>query len=177
MEASDARDCTVEDCVFSHLGGYAIAFDKGSVENHIVGNELADLGGGGVKLGDVACGVHPVRQTADRAVQAALVRRTGSRWPLDPADYRADRDFPHSEAETTRTNVVADNRIHDIGSVFPGAVGIWVGQSCGNTLRTTKSSTPITREFPAVGRGGLGLPQPATTRSSSTTFITSAAAC
>ena len=143
LEASGARACAIENCVFSHLGCYAIAFDKGSTENRIFGNEMSDLGGGGVKIGDAACGVHPNRQrmmsrrgaaAPGAAPDRQAARQTGSRWPLDPADYRAQPDYPHSEAETTRNNVVAENRIHDIGSVFSGVVGIWVGQSSGNTI-------------------------------------------
>ena len=36
--------------------------------------------------------------------------------------------------EMTSHNVVSDNHIHDIGQVFPAAVGVWVGQSSYNTI-------------------------------------------
>jgi parallel beta-helix repeat protein len=133
VEASGARACAIENCVFSHLGAYALGFDKGSKDNRIVGNEMTDLGGGGVKLGDAACGVHPNRQAAARRAVASP-KQQKTRWPLDPADYRTQPDYPHAEAEATRSNVVSDNRIHNIGHVFSGVVGIWVGQSSGNTV-------------------------------------------
>jgi hypothetical protein len=41
---------------------------------------------------------------------------------------------PGRVGEFTAYNVVADNRIHDGGKVFHSAVGIWIGQSQGNTI-------------------------------------------
>jgi parallel beta-helix repeat protein len=41
------------------------------------------------------------------------------------------RDNP---SERNSGNVITDNDIHDLGLVYPAAVGIWVGQSSGNTL-------------------------------------------
>ena len=41
------------------------------------------------------------------------------------------RDNP---SERNSENVITDNDIHDLGLVYPAAVGIWVGQSSGNTL-------------------------------------------
>jgi parallel beta-helix repeat protein len=39
-----------------------------------------------------------------------------------------------SAAERNEGNVITDNNIHDLGRVYPAAVGIWVGQSSNNTL-------------------------------------------
>lgn len=39
-----------------------------------------------------------------------------------------------STRAVTSGTVVADNHIHDIGVVYPGAVGIWMGQSHGNRI-------------------------------------------
>jgi parallel beta-helix repeat protein len=44
-----------------------------------------------------------------------------------------DPGIPISGSETM-ANVVSDNQIYNIGLVYPGAVGIWVGQSSGNTI-------------------------------------------
>jgi len=41
---------------------------------------------------------------------------------------------PNSLFETSSDNLVSDNRIHDIGNVYPGTVAIWVGQSGSNTI-------------------------------------------
>lgn len=37
-------------------------------------------------------------------------------------------------ADRNEGNVITDNDIHDLGSVYPAAVGMWVGQSSENTL-------------------------------------------
>jgi hypothetical protein len=50
--AEGAMDCSVEDCVFAHLGGYAIDLGRGCQNNRIVGNEVFDIGAGGVRLGE-----------------------------------------------------------------------------------------------------------------------------
>ncbi len=42
--------------------------------------------------------------------------------------------IPATEPEQTRSNRVTDNLIRDIGHEFPGAVGVWVGQSSDNVI-------------------------------------------
>ena len=39
-----------------------------------------------------------------------------------------------AEADQNFDNLIADNDIHDLGAVFPAAVGIWVAQSGRNTI-------------------------------------------
>jgi parallel beta-helix repeat protein len=39
-----------------------------------------------------------------------------------------------SELERTGGNHIVGNHIHDIGAVYPAAVGVWVGQSAGNAI-------------------------------------------
>ena len=50
--ADGARECRIEQCRFSQLGNYAIEFAQGCSGNDIVGNEIADVGAGGVKIGE-----------------------------------------------------------------------------------------------------------------------------
>lgn len=45
-----------------------------------------------------------------------------------------DRKIPVGEQNETRDNAVTDNHIHNIGSVYPAAVGVWIGQSSGNVV-------------------------------------------
>ncbi|MGC8990273.1 MAG: right-handed parallel beta-helix repeat-containing protein, partial [Verrucomicrobiia bacterium] len=52
-------DCLIEDCVFTRLGGYALDFGRGCKQIRIVGNEIYDLGAGGVRLGE------PTRREAE----------------------------------------------------------------------------------------------------------------
>jgi parallel beta-helix repeat protein len=96
VEMVGATNCSIEKCLFTHLGQYAVEIHRGAKKIRIVGNEMTDLGAGGVKIGD----------------------------PKDP----------NYDAQATEGNVVSDNHIHDIGIVYPAAVGIWIGQSSGNTI-------------------------------------------
>jgi hypothetical protein len=128
LEATGAQSITVEKCTFTHLGQYAVAFGQGAKRIRIVANEMADLGAGGVKIGDAHSNVNP-KISPQRGAERSMYR-----WPTDPSQYRAGRDYPRDEAATSSDNLVTNNRIHDLGAVFPAAVGIWVGQSPGNTI-------------------------------------------
>jgi parallel beta-helix repeat protein len=44
------RNCSFENCSFSHLGTYGLEFEKGSASNRIVHCEFSDLGAGGLKI-------------------------------------------------------------------------------------------------------------------------------
>ncbi|HTV54101.1 MAG TPA: right-handed parallel beta-helix repeat-containing protein [Terriglobia bacterium] len=88
--------CTIEQCRFTHLGGYAIALGEGSRANRILRNEMTDLGAGGVKIGDP--------------------------------------EIPSRPEIRTSGNEIADNHIHNIGRVYPAAVGVWIGQSSKNII-------------------------------------------
>jgi len=96
VEMVGAADCSIEQCLFTHLGQYALEIHRGSRKVRIAGNEMTDLGAGGVKIGD----------------------------PKNP----------DSDAQATEGNEISDNHIHDIGIVYPAAVGIWIGQSSRNTI-------------------------------------------
>ncbi len=96
FEAEGAEDCAIERCVFRQIGGYAIWFGRGSKRNRVVRTEIADAGGGGIKIGET-------------------VQR----------DNDAERVWEH---------VVLDCHLHDLGQVFPPAVGVWIGQASHNTI-------------------------------------------
>lgn len=96
VSGTGTRSYSIEICKFIHLGGYAVALGKGSQDDRIVGNEMTDLGAGGVKIGD----------------------------PKIPAGEQLE----------TRGNEITDNHIHNIGVVYPAAVGIWIGQSSNNIV-------------------------------------------
>ncbi len=42
--------------------------------------------------------------------------------------------LPENQDSATSGTVVSDNYIHNIGIVYPAAVGVWIGQSNGNTV-------------------------------------------
>lgn len=45
-----------------------------------------------------------------------------------------DPKGPRYEEEATSENLVSDNHIHDIGIVYPAAVGVWIGESSDNVI-------------------------------------------
>ena len=53
FRAEYARQCLVEDCRFLHLGGAGISLERGCHENLLQGNEVADVGGNGMQVGEV----------------------------------------------------------------------------------------------------------------------------
>jgi Right handed beta helix region len=107
VAATGGKSLRIEDCEFTRLGQYALSFGGGSKDNRIIGNRIFDLGGGGVKIGDPNSDGHP----------------NGLR-----------PNYPRDDQHTSSGNVISDNHIHHIGNTVPSAVGIWVGQSYGNTL-------------------------------------------
>jgi parallel beta-helix repeat protein len=45
-----------------------------------------------------------------------------------------DPEIPKGAAQTTSGILVSENYIHNLGIVYPAAVGVWIGQSGGNTI-------------------------------------------
>ena len=52
FEATGAEEVTIEHCRFMQCGGYALCFGRGSKGNRVLANEIADMGAGGVKIGE-----------------------------------------------------------------------------------------------------------------------------
>lgn len=96
FDAIGAEEIAIENCAFTQLGGYATSFGRGSKRNRIVANRFAEIGAGGIKIGD--------------GVAAK------------------------SATERNQNNIITDNEIHNLGLVYPGAVGVWVGESSDNTI-------------------------------------------
>ncbi len=96
FEAVGAEGVAIEYCTFRQSGGYAVWFGRGCKRNRVVATEIADMGAGGVKIGET--------QQRQR---------------------ESEQNFEH---------VVTDNEIHDLGQVYPSAIGVWVGQSSRNTI-------------------------------------------
>lgn len=94
--AEGAVNCRVEDCTFSHLAGYALELGRGCRANRIVGNDLVDLGAGGIRIGATAV---------------------------------AQDSFDQNSGQ-----IVTDNEMHELGRVYPPAVGVLILQSGGNRI-------------------------------------------
>lgn len=103
-----AERCSLRRGAFEHTGTYGVEVNMGCREIEISHNRLADLGGGGVKVGHFF----------DHEPNEKGERRTAS-LPKGP----------HSQRIT-----IADNEITDGGHLFAGSVGIFVGENPGNTI-------------------------------------------
>jgi len=58
------RNCVFEDCAFAHVGTYGLELARGCQSNRISRCEFADLGAGGIKIGETA-----IRQDATEQAQ------------------------------------------------------------------------------------------------------------
>ena len=107
-----ARYCAIEDCAVRHTGFYAIELADGCLSNRVVGNELFDLGAGGVKQNGAPT-FHDIN----------LV--TGKNRITDNHIYEAGRVF-HSGVGVLSQNAfdcdISHNHIHDL---------FYSGISCG----------------------------------------------
>lgn len=107
-----ARYCSVEGCRVAHVGGYGIELGEGCEGNRVVGNEIGDLGAGGVKVfGSDARG--------------RLERRTGHTHITDNHIYSGGRVFPSAVGVLlahSYDSEVSHNHIHDL---------YYSGVSCG----------------------------------------------
>jgi hypothetical protein len=107
-----AHCCAIEDCEIRHVGGYGIEVADGCIDNRIVGNEIFDLGAGGVKLN--GADAHGPRD-----------RRTGNNKITDNHIHGGSRVF-HSAVGILSMhsfgNSISHNHIHDF---------YYSGISCG----------------------------------------------
>jgi parallel beta-helix repeat protein len=96
VRAEYANGIRIENCAFSHLGGYALDLGRGAKNFTIVGNEMVDLGGGGVRIGETS--------------------------------------IPKTPADECHSHVFTDNHLHQLGRVYPPAVGVFIMQSGTNRI-------------------------------------------
>ena len=97
-------DCVIEDCTFIRLAGYGIDLGRGCQRNRIVGNEMFDLGAGGVRVGEPT-----VRNNAFDATHSNVI--------TDNHLHHLGRLYPPAVGVLiiqSASNRVAHNHIHDL---------------------------------------------------------------
>ena len=122
-----AKNCSIEDCRIRGIGWYGVELADGCQGNRIVGNEVADMGAGGVKInGSDAAG--------------PLYARTGNNRITDNHIHAGGRIFRSAVGVLSRHsfgNTIAHNHIHDL--FYTGISVGWVwgyreSVSCDNLI-------------------------------------------
>ena len=75
IELTGTKHCTFQRCTVSQTGNYGIGIGLGTHENRVVGCRFFDLGGGGVKVGDIGMkptATYPVLPSGNRIENCAM---------------------------------------------------------------------------------------------------------
>jgi parallel beta-helix repeat protein len=97
-------DCVVEDCIFTRLAGYAVDLGRGCQRNRIVGNEMSDLGAGGVRVGEPVVRNDPADGTHSNVITDNHLHHLGRIYPPAVGVFILQ----------SSSNRVAHNDIHDL---------------------------------------------------------------
>jgi len=100
-----ARQVSFRGCAVRHTGAYGVAFGPGCRDCSLAECELVDLGGGGVKIGDVGRGT----------------------WAAAAQAWQGEEAF--CSHVTVRDCTLAHG-----GRLHPAAVGVWIGHAPYNTI-------------------------------------------
>lgn len=68
IQGTACRNVVFEKCAMTHLGGYGVDWMQGCKNNQLLHCELADLGAGGIKIGEQAVPKSVARQSGDNGV-------------------------------------------------------------------------------------------------------------
>lgn len=175
VAAEAAVYCTIEDCTFAHLAGYALEIGRGCRGNRIVGNELFDLGGGGIRIGETAVPqdafdrnsghiitdnhIHALGRVYSPAVGVLVLQSGGNR-----VAHNHIHDLYYTavsvgwnwgyEATPCRDNVVEFNHMHDIGQSMLSDMGAvyTLGIQKGTVIRNN-----LIHDVNSFTYGGWGL--------------------
>jgi hypothetical protein len=175
VRAEFATDIAVEECTFTRLGGYALEFGRGCQRARIVGNEMFDLGGGGVRLGEPTKRTDPFEQSHSHVVTDNHMHHLGLVYPpavgvfiLQSGRNRVAHNHIHHLYYTAvsvgwnwgyqetpcRENVVEFNHLHDIGQFLLSDMGAvyTLGIQKGTVIRNN-----LIHDVNSFTYGGWGL--------------------
>jgi len=138
--AVGAVSCAVERCRFIHLGNYAVEFAQGCKENRIVGNEMSDLGAGGVKIGEGEVRKDEARQSYGNRVTDNHIYDIGIVFPAAVGVWVGQSSYNH----------ITHNHIHDTYYT-----GISVGWTWGYGETNTHHNRIEYNHVHHIGRGVL----------------------
>jgi hypothetical protein len=131
-----AHECAFENCTFSNLGSYGLELARGCVSNRIVACEFADLGAGGIRIGETAIRQNEPEMSGFNEITNCNVHDGGKMfasaigiWIGQSANNRITHNLIHDFFYTgisigwtwgygpslATNNLVAFNHVHHIG--------------------------------------------------------------
>jgi parallel beta-helix repeat protein len=170
-----ASDNRIADCKFAHLAGYAIELGKGAQRFTILGNEMHDLGGGGIRLGEPAKPKTPAEENHTHQITDNAIHHAGLVFPpasgvfiLQSGTNRVAHNHIHHLYYTAisvgwnwgyqetpcRANIIEFNHMHDIGQGMLSDMGgvYTLGIQRGTIIRNN-----LIHDVSASTYGGWGL--------------------
>lgn len=153
-----ARYCALENCRVRHAGWYGVELADGCIGNRIVGNEIHDLGAGGVKMNGAAAGEPYCRRTGNNRLTDNHIHAGGRVFHSgigvlsmhafgNRICHNHIHDFYYSGVScgwvwgyaesVSRDNLIEKNHIHDLGQgLLSDMGGIYtLGVQPGTVLR------------------------------------------
>ncbi|MDA3924243.1 MAG: right-handed parallel beta-helix repeat-containing protein [Kiritimatiellae bacterium] len=159
IELTGAKHCSFVRCTLSHSGNYGIAVGMGSHANRVVGCRFFDLGGGGVKVGDIRMNPtdpYPVVPTGNRiencaisdcgimyysanAVWCGIVRDTVIRnnqiWDLPYSGIAVGWSWSDKPTACGGNQIVNNHISHVLNLIADGASIYTLGRQPGTVIR------------------------------------------
>jgi hypothetical protein len=175
VRAEAAVDCVVETCRFLHLAGYALELGRGCQRWRVVGNEMFDLGAGGVRIGEPNPRSDATDANREHVVTDNHIHRLGRVYApaigvliLQSGLNRVAHNHIHDLFYTAisvgwnwgyqetpcRENVIEFNHLHDIGQFLLSDMGAvyTLGIQKGTIIRNN-----LIHDVNAFTYGGWGL--------------------
>lgn len=175
IRANRASDCTVADCLFTQLGGYGLELGKGCQRWRVVGNEMVDLGAGGIRIGDTALPKQAAEECQGHLISDNHLHRLGRVYApaigvfvMQSGQNRIAYNHIHDLYYTAvsvgwnwgyqetpcRANIVEFNHLHDIGQNLLSDMGAvyTLGIQEGTVIRNN-----LVHDVSSFTYGGWGL--------------------
>ena len=104
IHADGTRHCSFEHNEFSHIGNYAIEFERGCQNNRITANKIYDIGAGGIKIGEKINRPKDIDETSGMEVTDNHIFECGKVFPEGVGIWIGQ----------SSNNLIAHNEIHDL---------------------------------------------------------------
>ncbi|MGQ9590494.1 MAG: right-handed parallel beta-helix repeat-containing protein [Planctomycetota bacterium] len=138
FELKGAANCSIERCEFRALGTHAVELGAGAKKILIVGNRIADVGAGAVRIGTLFRPAGDDDLAAGNVVSDNHISHCGQVTPSAPAIWIGE----------SGDNAVANNEIE-----FIAGTGIWVGTAWGYKPGPCKGNEVRFNHLRAIGLG------------------------